>query len=510
MHRFLTTTALALAGFTASTAVADTIDVCAGCDYTSIQAAIDNAADGDEILVAPGVYTSDHPAHVVDMLGKAITLRSSGGPDVTFIDGEGVRRGIVCFNGETADTIIEGFTIQNGFGAEYDYDGDGESSSETTGGGALNLFSSPTVTNCTFTNNAADDGGGMHNWDSSPTLTNCTFTNNSAATTNWSRGGGMYNRSSSPTLTDCTFTNNSATRSGGGMFNQFSDSTLTGCTFTNNSTTAHYSNGGGIANVHGSLTLIECTFTGNSAAFPNDESSHWDSRGGGFYAAYCDPILTNCTFTDNSAVWGGGMLVEGFCHPTLTDCTFTDNSAHQGGGFWSGYGKAVNDGTTMTNCTFTNNSAIDGHDLDGTLVPGRGGGMYFWAIGDVAITNCRFTGNSASGVGGGIWGTAFQPKSLIDCTVCENTVDNVATDDNQIEGHSVENISSGNCIAADCTDCDDTCIGDLNDDGVVDAADIGLLFAVWGSDDPEADFDGDGTVGALDLGYVLGYWGPCP
>ena len=48
------------------------------------------------------------------------------------------------------------------------------------------------------------------------------------------------------------------------------------------------------------------------------------------------------------------------------------------------------------------------------------------------------------------------------------------------------------------------------DDGVVDAADIGLLFAVWGSDDPEADFDGDGTVGALDLGYVLGYWGPCP
>ena len=52
--------------------------------------------------------------------------------------------------------------------------------------------------------------------------------------------------------------------------------------------------------------------------------------------------------------------------------------------------------------------------------------------------------------------------------------------------------------------------GDLNDDGVVDAADIGLLFAVWGSDDPEADFDGDGTVGAFDLGYVLGYWGPCP
>ena len=98
---------------------------------------------------------------------------------------------------------------------------------------------------------------------------------------------------------------------------------------------------------------------------------------------------------------------------------------------------------------------------------------------------------------------------LTDSTVCENTSGGVATDDNQIEG-DVDVSSSGNCIAADCTDCDDTCIGDLNDDGVVDAADIGLLFAVWGSDDPEADFDGDGTVGAFDLGYVLGYWGPCP
>ena len=48
MHRFLTTTALALAGFTTSTAVADTITVCgSGCDHTSINAAIDAASDGD-------------------------------------------------------------------------------------------------------------------------------------------------------------------------------------------------------------------------------------------------------------------------------------------------------------------------------------------------------------------------------------------------------------------------------------------------------------------------------
>ncbi|RPG20170.1 MAG: hypothetical protein CBB69_003875, partial [Phycisphaera sp. TMED9] len=54
--------------------------------------------------------------------------------------------------------------------------------------------------------------GGMYNYDgSSPTLANCTFTNNSAY-----HGGGMYNSGSSPTLIDCTFTYNFATGNGFG------------------------------------------------------------------------------------------------------------------------------------------------------------------------------------------------------------------------------------------------------------------------------------------------------
>ena len=75
------------------------------------------------------------------------------------------------------------------------------------------------------------------------------------------------------------------------------------------------------------------------------------------------------------------------------------------------------------------------------------------------------------------------------------------------KGGTTHYVKLGGSIQNSIDDAND---GDLNDDGVVDAADIGLLFAVWGSDDPEADFDGDGTVGAFDLGYVLGYWGPCP
>ena len=137
----------------ASAAGAATINVPA--DYASIQEAVDAASDGDEIRVAPGTYTSTQDGHVVDMQGKAITLRSTGGAAVTIIDGEGARRGIACFSGETADTAIEGFTITGGRSIGFDYNGDGDIDWwEDDGGGIFCYYnSSPTITDCTQTNN---------------------------------------------------------------------------------------------------------------------------------------------------------------------------------------------------------------------------------------------------------------------------------------------------------------------------------------------------------------------
>jgi hypothetical protein len=47
---------------------------------------------------------------------------------------------------------------------------------------------------------------------------------------------------------------------------------------------------------------------------------------------------------------------------------------------------------------------------------------------------------------------------------------------------------------------------DLNNDGVVNAADLALLLGVWGSSGGPADLDGDGTVGAGDLAVLVGAW----
>jgi hypothetical protein len=60
----------------------------------------------------------------------------------------------------------------------------------------------------------------------------------------------------------------------------------------------------------------------------------------------------------------------------------------------------------------------------------------------------------------------------------------------------------------------ESCQADVNNDGLIDAQDLGLLLAFWGEDgvnengwDP--DLNDDGVVDAGDLGVLLGFWGEC-
>jgi len=55
------------------------------------------------------------------------------------------------------------------------------------------------------------------------------------------------------------------------------------------------------------------------------------------------------------------------------------------------------------------------------------------------------------------------------------------------------------------------CPADLFPNGIVDAADLGILLSTWGPCRGAciADLDGDGDVGASDLATLLAAWGPC-
>ena len=81
-------------------------------DYLTIQQAVDAAVDGDEILIAPGVYQgAGGSVPVVDLLGKSLTLRATGSVDETIIDGGGSGIGI-SQTGQAATVWIEGITVR--------------------------------------------------------------------------------------------------------------------------------------------------------------------------------------------------------------------------------------------------------------------------------------------------------------------------------------------------------------------------------------------------------------
>jgi parallel beta-helix repeat protein len=137
-------------------------------EYSTIQGAINDAVDGHSVQVAPGTYVEN-----IDFLGKAITVKSTDGPEVTIIDGSKSGSVVTFSNGETGTSVLDGFTITNG--------------SAFCGGGICCIASSPTITNNSILQNSVifGDGSGIYCVRSSPTIINNTITDNA-------NGAGIY------------------------------------------------------------------------------------------------------------------------------------------------------------------------------------------------------------------------------------------------------------------------------------------------------------------------------
>ncbi len=78
----------------------------------------------------------------------------------------------------------------------------------------------------------------------------------------------------------------------------------------------------------------------------------------------------------------------------------------------------------------------------------------------------------------------------------------------QFGAFSAVGSGSGNLsISCNGEPCGDPGIpGDLNGDGIVNAADLNILLAAWGTDSPIADINEDGIVNAADLNILLANW----
>jgi len=348
---------------------------------------------GDEIRVAEGIYKPDeNTAHLDGSSDRYATFElkngvtiyggfpSGGGQwaerdpnayetilsgDLNGDDGPGEWENntensyhVVTGSGTDETAIINGFTITAGHANGGGLD--------NRGSGMYNNPGSPTVIDCTFSENSANlSGGGMYNESSSPTLINCTFSGNSAG----SYGSGMFNEQSSPTVTKCTFSENWAGESGGGVYCDRSSLTITNCIFSGN--LAHSEYGGGVYCDRSRLTITNCIFNGNLA---------YRKNGGGVYCNRSSPRITDCIFSGNWAYRNGGGVYCSGSGPRITNCIFSGNWAYRnGGGMFNG-----NSSPMVTNCTFSGNSA------------GNGGGMRNNISSEPTLTNCILWANSDS------------------------------------------------------------------------------------------------------------------
>jgi hypothetical protein len=244
---------------------ADTYTVCAaGCDFTTIQAAIDDASvvAGDVIHVTDVVHTE-----MGIIVNKGVTIQGLGAFSTTVqahaTAGGADDRVFFITNGVSA--TIKGMTIRHG----------NPTSTPESGGGIRNE-GGLTLENNVIRDNSASAGGGIFN-EGTLTLINCAITGNEA------RGG-------ADSYMECS--------TGGGIKNMVGVLTLINSTVNGN--TAGKKGGGFHIACHGTLVLINSTVSGNRA----------EGDGGGIYLNGVGEF-EHGTISGNEAHNGGGIYVSG-------------------------------------------------------------------------------------------------------------------------------------------------------------------------------------------------------
>jgi hypothetical protein len=270
-------------------------------DATTIQAAVDRAAEGDTILIAAGFYSGEGNRDI-DQAGKNLVIRSEKGADSTVVDCGGasgeIHWGFWYISGEDSTTVLDGLTIRHA---------------------AI---------------------GGVYCSGSSPVVRGCLI--DSCITAGGARGGGMYFNKSFSKIIDCTVTNNRIDTNGGGIFCKESRMRLEGCTLSRN-VAAQY--GGGIAaSTSAILDIVRCTVTDNLAN---------TASGGGIYGVSAQVRIDSCTITGNTGSFGGGVYNGTNATCTIKHSEVSSNVARTGGG-----GVYSSTKLTMEDCTIVGNSAV--------------------------------------------------------------------------------------------------------------------------------------------------------
>jgi hypothetical protein len=390
------------------------------CDYSTIQAAVDAAGDGDVIKVAAGTYTGVSAREGVTQvvyINKSVAIQ--GGYTTAFTEPpnpeanpttlDAQEQGRVLYITGNISTTVEGLRITGGY--------------------------------------VKASGGGIYNNDADLALTNTIITNNISDGTNWGDGlgGGVYVRNGSMVLSEVQIISNSASYKGGGMCVWNGNVTLSGGQIIHNTAKGPTGwDGGGGMFVLGSATLSGGQIISNSA-----------HSGGGLYVYLSGVTLSEMQIIDNSAAWAGGGVFSWDGDVTLNGGEIISNSARSGGGvdsggtftqtgvsiiahnFASDKGGGVltgNGRATLSGGQISNNSASQGGGvyvdqgsvtLNGVQVISNtagqdGGGILVWqSTANATLTNSVVADNRADGLGSGLY-IGGSSSRLLHTTIARN------------------------------------------------------------------------------------------
>jgi len=219
-------------------------------DAPTIQAAVDAAFGGDEIVIADGTWTGAGNRGVI--VEKGVLIRSASlDPALCVVDCQAADRGFT-FQGFSSAARLEGVTVTNG--------------SAANGGGILFKGVSPTIRNCRLLGNlATGTGGGGVALESaaSPRLIGCMISGNEVSGTNG--GAGLWNVGGSPVLVNCVVSGNSTVGIGlvgGGMYTtQYGNPVIANCAFYGNS---GYDGSGLYCSFYSNPTVVSSVFWANT------------------------------------------------------------------------------------------------------------------------------------------------------------------------------------------------------------------------------------------------------
>ncbi len=277
-------------------------------DYLTIQESINDAENGETVLVADGTYTGNNNKNLTwNGYEKHIIVKSQNGPENCIIDCEQDGRAF-NFDSTNQDTtdVIDGFTMMNGF--------------SNCGSGIYCRYSSPTIQNNVITNNIISPwiGGGS--------------------------GAGIYCYHSSSIIRDNRITSNKifcngapGYGEGSGICIYYGALIIENNVIKNNEITASdlecLASGAGLDVLNSSSQIKNNLIQGNSILHQFEMSS---SGGGMGCCNYQDSsmIIVNNTIVYNNAKRGGAILINGYVIFKNNICSNNSDD----GIYWSGLG----------------------------------------------------------------------------------------------------------------------------------------------------------------------------